>query len=122
MKKIKDLSVLILDDEPLIALDIQDMLTELGCTDAPVFFSLRPTLESVQVKTYDLAILDVNLSPTETSIGLGRSLTDRGIPVIFASGGYSRAPINVEGFTAFLEKPFSTPDILAALISLDFHQ
>ncbi len=53
--------VLLVEDEMLVAVLIEDLLADLGCTTLGPYGTLKASLEAVESETFDLAILDVNL-------------------------------------------------------------
>lgn len=83
--QLANLSVLVVEDEPLVAMALAD---ELECAQARVIgpvASVAQALEILQKQTPDAAILDVDLSGV--SVGPAADwLSKRGIPFIFATG------------------------------------
>jgi two-component SAPR family response regulator len=77
--------VLIVEDEMLIALMLQDMVTDAGLVVAGVANTLSTGLALAEETEADLAILDVNLSGEEV-YPIAEILTRRGIPFIFSTG------------------------------------
>ncbi|NNE53537.1 MAG: response regulator [Sulfitobacter sp.] len=112
-----DLSVLYLEDEPLIAFDTTDFLQELGFSEVKSAYKLKSAEQAISEKTFDLAILDINVDNNQTSLLLGSQLAGEGIPVIFASGNsFDAERLRAEGFE-FLDKPFSYEDLESAICS-----
>ena len=54
--------VLIVEDEMLIALLIEDVLEEFGCTTLGPCGTVRKAMDMAQSESFDLALLDVNLN------------------------------------------------------------
>ena len=77
--------VLVVEDEYLIALDIEDMLLGLEAGDVQVAGTFDEAVVRIERNDFDLAILDVNLNGV-TSFPLADMLKKRGRPFIFASG------------------------------------
>ena len=98
--------VILVEDEPLVALMMEDLLIDLGCEIAASFSSLSPALAwlAAQVRLPDGAVLDVNLGGGETVFPLALALRARGVPFVFATG-YGVLPS--EGFdeTPLILKP-----------------
>ena len=110
-----ELSVLYLEDEPLIAFDTTDFLQELGFSEVRSAYKLKSAKQAISEKTFDLAILDINVDNNQTSLSLGAQLADDGTPVIFASGNsFDAEKLRAEGFE-FLDKPFSYEDLKSAI-------
>ncbi|ADO44311.1 signal transduction histidine kinase (plasmid) [Ketogulonicigenium vulgare Y25] len=107
---IAGLRVLVVEDEPLVAMDISLGLEEGGATIVAVARSLDEAVRSAQLADVDVALLDGNLAGDPVD-QVARILHDRGVPFCFVSGygrehlptGYPDAPI--------LAKPAS-PDML----------
>jgi len=77
-------TVLVLEDEPIIAFALEDMLIECGAT--PLFCgSLEVAHATLQSSHPDVAILDVNIHG-ERSYPVAEALAERAIPFIFATG------------------------------------
>ena len=105
------MSVLYLEDEPLIAFDTSEHLKEIGFGRVKSVYRLDSAQAAAREGTYDLAIFDINVDGGQTSIALGDELAGRGIPVIFASGSSSQKGKLEKNGHQFVNKPFS----LAAL-------
>lgn len=100
-------SVLYLEDEVLIALDVTHFLKDAGFGDVSVNYRLSDAWTSIDERPFDLALLDINVDKEQTSIELGERLLSDGTPVIFISGsGADREPLEGRGFR-FVNKPFS---------------
>ncbi|RVK32319.1 response regulator [Sinorhizobium meliloti] len=77
-------SVLVLEDNFLIALDMEEMLVALGVTSVDVATTKSKAMELIADHTYDFAILDINLGD-DTSFAVADALA-RGISFGFTSG------------------------------------
>jgi hypothetical protein len=77
--------VLIVEDEPLLALNIEDMLTELGHHVVATATRIDKSLSLAQVTEFDLAVLDINLAGSNT-FQVADILRKRGLPFIFTTG------------------------------------
>lgn len=109
--------VLVIEDEMLVLMALEDMLSDLGCTSLRVAGSVEKALRLIATQTFDLATLDVNLNG-ERSYPVARALIDAGVPFAFSTGygehgvdeGYGNHPV--------LNKPFSGPQLLRVLSEL----
>ncbi|HZG09783.1 MAG TPA: response regulator [Allosphingosinicella sp.] len=111
------LRVLIVEDEMLVAMNIEDMLLELGHEMAGLASRLAPGLALAGESEADAAILDVNLAG-EQSFPIADLLAERGIPFLFATGyGVAGIAERFRGRTV-LQKPFRLADLGAALRTL----
>ena len=108
------LQIIVVEDESLVAMMIEDMLTDLGHQVVATSGRMPDASELVSNESADLAILDVNLNGEET-YPLADSLTARGIPFIFATG-YGSAGIKAEwSGVPVLQKPFQSRDLADAI-------
>jgi DNA-binding response OmpR family regulator len=80
-----DLSVLLLEDEYLIALDAKQILQTLGIDKVEIVATLDDAEKRAEDGQFDLAVLDVNING-RFSFPIARTFGKRGIPVVFASG------------------------------------
>ena len=109
--------MLIVEDEMLVAMNIEDMLLDLGHEVAGLASRLAPALALAQDAEIDAAVLDVNLAG-ERSFAVADLLDSRDIPFLFATG-YGLAGIE-ERYRGrwVLQKPFRLEDLAAALSSI----
>jgi DNA-binding response OmpR family regulator len=77
--------VLVLEDEALIALDLQDELQDAGHEVAGPFTACSAALEWLRTATPDLAILDATLNDGSCHI-VAVELSRRGVPFLIYSG------------------------------------
>jgi len=77
--------ILVVDDDPLIALMLQDWLAELGCEVIGPANSVNAALALLDGGPIDGAVLDVELR-NETCYALAEVLQERSVPVVFATG------------------------------------
>lgn len=96
-------SVLIAEDEALVAMDLELMVEEMGYAVFGVCGTVPEALEALSRGTPGLAILDANLRGTSSS-PVAHKLMERGVPVIFATG-YEALPEFPD--TPTLSKPVS---------------
>lgn len=106
--------LMIVEDEPLIAMMIEDMADEIGWTVQASLHSEAEAFVFLNANQPSLAVLDINLGMT-TSLGLAAACHDRNIPVVFTTG-YAAADIPTQcGDTPVLAKPFSTDELARAI-------
>ena len=113
-------SILIVEDEPLIAMMLEDFLEAMGHTIRGTCDTVGQALEAAERGGFDLAILDVNLKG-ESVWPVATALRERGTPFVLASGGHVEPPPPEFTDAPMIEKPFTidrvTPIIEAALTS-----
>jgi CheY-like chemotaxis protein len=106
------LRVILVEDEPLVAMMMEDLLAELGCRVAS-FGALAPALAwlAAQPDPPDGAVLDVNLGGGETVFPLAEALQARGVPFIFATG-YGALPDDMFSEAPLIHKPVDAGQLL----------
>jgi CheY-like chemotaxis protein len=108
------LQVLVVEDESLVAMMIEDMLTDLGHEVVATSGRMPDASKLASDASADLAILDVNLNGEET-YPLADSLAAREIPFIFATG-YGSSGIKAEwSGVPVLQKPFQSTELARAI-------
>ena len=100
------LSVLIVEDESLIAMMLEDFLDSLGHKVAAVCDSVAGALEAVEQGGFDIAIVDVNLDGEQVWPVADR-LADKNIPYVLATGGHIEPPPARHADVPVLSKPFT---------------
>jgi CheY-like chemotaxis protein len=83
--RLKGLRVLVVEDEALVALQLEDMLSELGCTVVGPASRVGQGLDLLGTETVDAAVLDLNVAG-ELVYPVAKSLADQGCPFIFVTG------------------------------------
>lgn len=84
--------VLIVEDDPIIALGFEDMLLGLGVSVVRVAANVAAALRAIDQRAPDFALLDVGLVG-ERSVAVAERLAALGIPFAFATGyGADRVP------------------------------
>lgn len=111
------LDVLLLEDQMLIAVDVEDMLQHLGIARGRTASTIAEARRLLAERRPDVAILDVNLGHG-TSMPFAEELAAAGVPFIFATG-YGDDALIAGGFNTaqVLRKPYA-PDALATAIAM----
>ncbi len=110
------LRVLVVEDEPVVAMYLEDLLDALGCETIGPASRLADGLELAQAGGFDVAILDINLGG-ERSTPIAEALRARGLPFAFASG-YGTAPEGFGDSVPMIEKPYREAQVAGALARL----
>src|SRR5436190_626242 len=79
------MTVLLLEDQPLIAMDTETILKQAGFARIVHFASVAPALDWLAASEPDLAIIEVTLRG-EPSVALAQHLTSRNVPLLIYSG------------------------------------
>ena len=109
------LRVLILEDEFLIAMDVEQLCRDHGAREVSIARDLVE-IDAGQVKeTFDVAIVDLMLNGVST-IDFATALRDQEVPFVFASG-YSDTPELLNAFPGveLVAKPYSGDDLIQAV-------
>ncbi len=112
--------VLIVEDEPMIAMSLEDVLIAADFEVAGVVGKLDKALALIDSGACDAAIVDANLAGVSSSPA-AMALNERGLPYIVISG-YS--PDQMQGNfpgAKFLEKPCRPDQLIKMLNSLVFN-
>ena len=111
-------SVLILEDEAIIAMDMEMMLEDNGYSVLGPCSSVDVVRQTVADLRPDIAVLDVNLGRGKTSFEFAEEMQEMGIPLLFLSG-YSEAVVQVPQQLSAAErlmKPVLEGELLAAIL------
>lgn len=112
-------SVLIVEDEAIVAMLLEDMLEELGHQTVASIARIGKAFETLESLEFDVAILDVNVNG-ELVFPLAQSISEKGKPIVFSSGyGRGGLPRQFDN-CAMLAKPFSIQDLKRALEAIQF--
>jgi len=109
------LNVFIAEDEPMLLFSLEEILSELGCVVVGSATRVSEALAFAANQAFDVAVLDVSLADGVIDPVVS-ALTQRGIPVVVASG-MSRGEA-AERFcgAVMLQKPYRDRDLQLALI------
>lgn len=100
------LAVLVIEDEPLIAMMIEDFIDVLGHRLAGVVDSVAAALPRVEEGDFDVAILDVHLVDG-ACWPVADALAAAGKPFVIATGGHVEPPPPAHAGARQLAKPFT---------------
>jgi CheY-like chemotaxis protein len=105
-------TVLVVEDNPIIAMNTEALLRELGIPRVQTAGAVAPALELVESERFDLAILDLQLADGEDSLPVAALLGAQGVPIIFATGfGENISLPEGHGAARILKKPYSFDDL-----------
>jgi CheY-like chemotaxis protein len=108
------LRILLMEDEALIALDLEQLCRESGADDVVVVRNLDQ-VDTAANGVFHAAILDVMLSGNPT-VEFARTLTQKGVPFVFATGYADREELFSEfPDTPVIGKPYVGADLVNAL-------
>ena len=117
MRELEGLRILVLEDEFLIAMDVEQVCRDHGALDVIIKRSLGEVEHLPEGGLdFDAAVLDMRLGSTST-LDFARSLMDAGMPFVFATG-YSDPGETAESFPGVpvVTKPYLSSDLVEALV------
>jgi CheY-like chemotaxis protein len=114
-ERLKGRTVLVVEDEAMIAMMLEDMLADLGCAVIGPADGVAEALElATGPRAIDVALLDVNLGGRPV-FEVADVLTARQVPIVFSTG-YGEAGLRERDQGApILRKPFRSSDLTLAL-------
>ena len=116
----RPLKVLVLDDEPMILMDLVFSLEDLGAVALDAR-SVADALGWIEREPPDVAILDVNLGRGATCKPVAERLRAMGVPFLLHSGDLDRQGVGVASMSApIVPKP--TPGHIVIRRALDLVQ
>lgn len=113
--------ILIVEDEPMIALDLQDLLEDAGFDVVGVAGKLDTALALIDSAAFDAAILDANLGGVSSGPA-GEALTARRVPFIVLSGYSLKQQESVFPKAPFIQKPCRPEQLINALKAIQLQQ
>jgi CheY-like chemotaxis protein len=108
-------SILIVEDEPLIAMMLEDFLDSLGHEVVGTCDSVEDAIEKVNKGGFDVAIIDIQLKDGKHVWPVADRLAEEGTPYILATGGHVEPPPQRHAAAPILSKPYTIDAIEPAL-------
>ncbi|WP_106639322.1 response regulator [Allosphingosinicella vermicomposti] len=112
-------SILVVEDEPLIAMMLEDFLDSLGHKCVAIAETVAEAMDRIDEGGFDVAIMDVHLKGGEKIWPVADRLAKKGCPFILATGGHIEPPPAQHADAPVLSKPYTmdaiNPAIAAAL-------
>jgi DNA-binding NarL/FixJ family response regulator len=117
--------VLIVEDDRLVALDIETMLVEFGFTPCATAYSAEGALSEARTSTPDLVLMDIRLEGDTDGVAAAARLRDElGLRVVYLTANSDPATVDRAKHTApygYLLKPIRPLDLRCCL-ELALHQ
>lgn len=107
------MKILIVEDNPLIAMDLEDELSDRGF-DAVCATSVSDARSLVARQAPSFAFLDMHLR-TDTSFDLARELRAQGVPFVFISGNAASSLPEDLRTSKILTKPINFDDLIGMI-------
>jgi CheY-like chemotaxis protein len=109
-------NILVVEDEPLIAMMLESELESLGIHVIGPATNIKSALQLAESSDLDAALVDLNINGEYTT-AVADKLRSRNVPFIFVSG-HSPPTGLLHREVTFLHKPFTQSDLRVALVSL----
>lgn len=101
-----DHKVLIVEDDLIIALDLEDIVSNMGYNVAGLASSQEHAVKLAP--SADVAFVDVNLSDGASGPEIGKLLAEKyGVTVVFMTGNVEVVASGIEGTLGVVSKPFT---------------
>jgi DNA-binding response OmpR family regulator len=108
-------TVLVVEDDLLLAMDIEETLGGLGAVVVDVCHTLDEAMARAEADDFAVAVLDFSLG-SDSVTPLARRLARRNVPFILHTGMSRSEPSLIEWRDSLiLEKPASPPTLMAAI-------
>ena len=108
--ELSGMRILVVEDEPLLAMACADLLADSGCTVAGPVSSVKQGMQLIEQEAIDGAILDINLRG-EMVFPLADALAERAIPFVYVTG-YGKLLRACNHGRPVLQKPYSNQKLL----------
>jgi CheY-like chemotaxis protein len=114
------LKILIIEDEPFIALDLEAAVQARAHDVIGIADSVGSALALARASACDGALIDVRLRDGFTGPAIAETLkAEFGMPFAFITGNVEQLPQDRCGAVAVVEKPFSQSEITRVLSALE---
>ena len=114
---LEGVTVLVVEDEYLVAALIEDMLDSAGCVVRGPIARLAEAVDAASRETCDVAVLDINLAG-ERIYPVAEILSRRKVPFVFVTGYSNGVLPDKFAECPRVRKPFKMMDLLGVLSGL----
>jgi len=115
------LEVLIVEDEMLLAIELEHLVEEVGCRSLGCAMSSDEAVTLAETLHPDLALVDVHLSDGPTGVDVARKISrDCGGVALFMTANVKRLPDDFAGACGVIGKPYSEHGVKTALSYLAY--
>jgi CheY-like chemotaxis protein len=110
------LRILVVEDEALIALELESLLDDLGHVTVGVAGTSAEAIAMGRTTAPDVALVDIHLVDGPTGIEVARALSaDRRTTVVFMTANAKRIPEDFAGAIGVIAKPYSERVVASTL-------
>lgn len=114
-----EIRVLIVEDEPLIAIDIEATLNNIDFSVSGMVHTYDDAIAELKNNTPDIVLLDVNLEDEKDGIDIGTHIHEKyQLPFVYLTSYADKATLDRAKKTrpaGYIVKPFEEKDLLAGL-------
>ncbi len=114
-----EIRVLIIEDDPLIAIDIEQILNNLNFIVSGTAYTVEDALHQLKNNTPDAVLMDINLEDEKDGIDIAEIINDKyQLPFIFLTSHADKLTLERAKKTkpaGYIIKPFDEKDLLAGL-------
>jgi len=103
--------LLIVEDEPFIAADLESLALDLGYGVVGIADSHARALDMAKTLGPDAALVDIKLRDGFTGTDVAQALKELSVPFAFVSGNTETLPAGAFGAAAVIQKPFTDTQI-----------
>ena len=117
-RKAKFGKVLLVEDDPILALSLEDALKDGGAKDVTVCSSMKATMEALEDANFDAIVLDVHLADRDDGWALAELVTLLGAKpprIVFSTGSPEDIPANIAEMGPVFEKPYDPAQLVEVL-------
>jgi DNA-binding response OmpR family regulator len=110
--------IIIIEDEPIIALDFKSMLDQLENVNVGIYFKATAALSDLYNNKPDLVLLDINLKDDLSGYEIAEKLIEEQIPFIIITGSSSqesKKKLKKSRANEILLKPINPADLISAV-------
>jgi two-component system, response regulator PdtaR len=112
----KSLRILIVEDEILIALELESLLQDVGHDVVGIAASQAEALAQGRDLAPDLAFVDIHLADGPTGVDVSRHFANElGVTVLFMTANAKRIPDDFAGASGVIAKPYTERGVREAL-------
>jgi CheY-like chemotaxis protein len=113
----RKVTILVLDDEALIGMEVADILESAGYRVAGPAVDVKESLDLIETETVHAAVLDINLAG-ERSDPVADRLTELDIPFVYLTGHAGAVIEKRHRHADVVSKPFDDRSLLRAVAEM----
>jgi two-component system, response regulator PdtaR len=120
VSSLNNISILIVEDEALIAEDIKDICEESGYDVKSICYTASQALQAIDQNKYDLALLDINLEDDLNGIEIAQYINKKRnpIPFLFLTSYTDKTTLNDAKNVhpiGYIVKPFNKAQLISTI-------